>query len=119
MLVSVGAAMAGVKPQTKPQAVKKPRAHIPNPKGGTPPPSKGRPLGVPNKITKAFKEHVVGAIEELGGQKWLVRVAKRRPELLIQLGAKLMPSNTIVDINFIDSLAERMAAARKKNGGGK
>ena len=44
---------------------------------GTRPPAagKGRQTGSQNKITKALKEMVLGALDDAGGQAYLVRMA--------------------------------------------
>jgi hypothetical protein len=52
----------------------------------------GRPRGSPNKLTASIKETIKGAFEELGGQAWLVEVAKNDPRCMIGLLAKMLPA---------------------------
>ena len=59
-------------------------------------PGKGRPKGVPNKVTKALKEAILGAAEEAGGaggsQAYLLRQArKRNPVAFMALLGKVLP----------------------------
>ena len=40
---------------------------------------KGRPKGRQNKVTKDLREMTMGALDELGGQKFLVQTGKENP----------------------------------------
>jgi hypothetical protein len=51
----------------------------------------GRKKGVPNKTTKIIKEMISGALDELGGQSWLVEQARAEPKAFMQLIGKLLP----------------------------
>jgi len=58
---------------------------------------KGRQKGVPNKVTKALKDAILGALEEAGGkggsQAYLVRQArKRNPMAFMALLGKVLPT---------------------------
>jgi hypothetical protein len=47
---------------------------MPAPKGTRPPAAgKGRPKGARNKLTRDVKEMILGALSDVGGQKWLVK----------------------------------------------
>lgn len=58
---------------------------------------KGRPLGVPNKITGSVKEMLLGALEQAGGVDWLARQADENPVAFMSLLARLLPSELNVD----------------------
>ena len=69
-----------------------------NPKN--PPPSPGRPKGVPNKVTKTLKEAILAAAEEAGGsgglQSYLVRQAKKKnPAPFMALVGKVLPLQVV------------------------
>ena len=52
----------------------------------------GRKPGVPNRYTRDVKEAVLNAFERLGGEAWLVRLARREPKAFATLLGKLLPS---------------------------
>jgi len=60
---------------------------------GTRPPNagKGRPKGVPNKITKSAREAFALAFEATGGWKGLSAWAQANPTPFYQLYARLIP----------------------------
>ena len=58
---------------------------------GKEPETSGRKKGTPNKNTKAIKEAIERAFSTVGGEDWLVRVSKRRPEILAGLIARILP----------------------------
>jgi hypothetical protein len=53
----------------------------------------GSRKGSPNKITADIKEAVLKAFTEVGGWKWLVRLAEENPKAFAVLLAKLLPNN--------------------------
>ena len=55
---------------------------------------KGRPKGAVNKTTASVKEMLLGALEELGGQQWLIEQAKTEPRAFMTLLARLIPAET-------------------------
>lgn len=63
----------------------------------------GRPKGIPNKDGKALREMVVGALDELGGQTWLVAQAKLDPKTFINMFSKLLPKDVATSISVSDS----------------
>lgn len=52
-----------------------------------------RPRG-PNRITSSLKDAIEGAFRDAGGREYLVRVAKRRPDVFLALVAKIIPQET-------------------------
>lgn len=61
-------------------------AKRPQPKGGS-------RKGIPNKATKELKDMILGALDDVGGQEYLVRQArKRNPAAFLGLIAKVLPT---------------------------
>lgn len=52
----------------------------------------GRPKGASNKETKAIREMIIEALDQLGGVDYLVQQAKDNPNAFIGLIAKVMPT---------------------------
>lgn len=52
---------------------------------------KGRVAGVPNKTTALIKEMIVGALDELGGQAYLVQQGRQSPTAFMALLSKVLP----------------------------
>lgn len=52
----------------------------------------GRTKGVPNKVTKALKEMILGALDSAGGQVYLEKQAKENPVAFMTLLGKVLPS---------------------------
>jgi len=52
---------------------------------------KGRPKGSANKVTKALKEMVLGALDDAGGQEYLAKQAKENPAAFMTLLGKVLP----------------------------
>lgn len=53
---------------------------------------KGRPKGVPNKITTDMRAAMVEAFDENGGVAYLSKLAKKNPALFVHMLAKLIPT---------------------------
>jgi len=60
---------------------------------------RGRPPGTPNKITATVKMLVLGTLDELGGKRWLKKLAKEHPQTFAQLLAKIMPTQVVGDVS--------------------
>jgi hypothetical protein len=60
---------------------------------GTRPPAagKGRPKGAKNKMTAALKDMILGALDEAGGQEYLVEQARKNPVAFMTLLGKVLP----------------------------
>lgn len=52
----------------------------------------GRQKGTPNRITKTVREAILGAFDELGGQKWLVKLGKNDEKAFASLLGKVLPT---------------------------
>ena len=83
------------------QLPEKPRRGRPWVKGqsGNPSGRKG-----PNKITRALKEIVLGALDRLGGEEYLVRVAKHDPAVFCALLQKIIPADmtAVIESKSVD-----------------
>ena len=60
-------------------------------KAAPPNAGKGRPKGVPNKVTKALKEMILGALDDAGGQDYLASQARDNPAAFLTLIGKVLP----------------------------
>jgi len=60
---------------------------------GTRPPNagKGRKTGVPNKVTGALKDMILGALNNVGGVAYLEQQAKDNPGPFLALVGKVLP----------------------------
>ena len=51
----------------------------------------GRQKGGQNKITKALKDMILGALDDAGGQEYLARQAEENPAAFLTLVGKVLP----------------------------
>lgn len=51
----------------------------------------GRKAGTPNKLTRELKDAILNAFEKVGGEDYLVKVAKKNPAVFCQLLGKVLP----------------------------
>lgn len=58
---------------------------------------KGRKKGVPNKVTKALKDMILGALDDAGGQDYLAEQAKQNPAAFMTLVGKVLPLDITSD----------------------
>jgi hypothetical protein len=58
---------------------------------------KGRKAGVPNKVAANVKSMILGALDDLGGQTWIVEQAKADPKAFLSLLARILPSEVALD----------------------
>src|SRR3954454_6061457 len=66
----------------------------------------GRGKNTPNKITKALKEMILGALDDAGGQQYLVTQARDNPAAFMTLLGKVLPTTLAGDShNPINSIA--------------
>ncbi|MGL3710532.1 hypothetical protein ACSYAY_06670 [Leptospirillum ferriphilum] len=59
---------------------------------------KGRPRGAQNKITRALREAVLKAFDEVGGEAWLVEVARTDPRTFVSLLGRLLPNEVKAEV---------------------
>src|SRR3954447_17129334 len=52
----------------------------------------GREKGTPNRLTSALKEIILGALDDAGGQQYLVRMATEQPIAFMTLLGKVLPT---------------------------
>ena len=52
---------------------------------------KGRPKGAQNKVTRTLKHMILGALDDLGGQDWLVAQARANPTAFLTLLGRVLP----------------------------
>src|SRR3954451_17146322 len=66
----------------------------------------GRVAGTPNKLSKALKEMILGALDDAGGQAYLMRQAEEIPTAFMTLLGKVLPTTLAGDShNPINSIA--------------
>jgi hypothetical protein len=58
---------------------------------------KGRPKGARNKITRELKGMILGALDDAGGQEYLVRQAQENPTAFLTLVGKVLPMTVAGD----------------------
>lgn len=61
------------------------------------PASSGRQPNSPNKLTKALKAMILGALDEAGGQAYLTTQAKENPVAFMTLLGKVLPTTLAGD----------------------
>lgn len=62
---------------------------MPKPKGSKK--TGGRAKGVPNKVTKELKDMILGALDDAGGQEYLLAQATANPTAFLTLVGKVLP----------------------------
>ena len=74
----------------------------------------GRPKGSLNVHTKKIKDAVLNAFEEVGGEKYLVRLAQEDPRTFCALLAKLIPAEVKASVNTSDAFEQNLIAGRQR-----
>ena len=59
---------------------------------------KGRPKGVPNKISRSVRESIEAAFQSVGSDAYLVEQARSNPAGFMALLGKLLPSGSQINI---------------------
>ena len=59
----------------------------------------GRKKGTPNKVTTSVKEAIMKAFDELGGEKYLVEVAKQDHRTFCSLLGRVLPKEISTNIH--------------------
>lgn len=76
-------------------------------------PGSGRKPGTPNKATAELRDLVLGALDRAGGEKYLVRQARRNPAAFLGLLGKCLPRDiTITGSMTWAAIVDAVAAAR-------
>lgn len=60
---------------------------------------KGRAKGVPNRVTKALKEMILGALDRAGGEQYLAQCATEQPAAFMALLGRVLPTTLAGDPN--------------------
>lgn len=68
---------------------------MPFKKGATRPANSGRKKGAPNKLTKSFREALLGAFHEMGGQESLLNWGKENQTEFYKITARLIPTEVV------------------------
>jgi hypothetical protein len=63
-------------------------------------PGPGRPKGAENKLTKTVKMMVLAALDKVGGEKYLARMAKSHPQAFMTLLGKILPTQVVGDMSY-------------------
>ena len=58
----------------------------------------GRPRGAQNKMNADVKAMILGALDELGGQDYLVTQARENPVAFLSLVGKILPKEIKADV---------------------
>jgi hypothetical protein len=53
----------------------------------------GSRKGIPNKTSKELKDMILGALDDVGGQKYLAQQAKENPGPFMTLVGRVLPKN--------------------------
>jgi hypothetical protein len=61
----------------------------------------GRPKGMANKKTKAIKDMIVAALDDVGGQAYFVKQARENPVAFLGLIGKIIPLQTQTTGEFV------------------
>ena len=64
-----------------------------------PPPGPGRPRGSRNKATKALKDAILSAFDEVGGSDYLATIAREDPRTFCALLGKVIPLTVKGEVN--------------------
>lgn len=74
----------------------------------------GRPKGTPNKVTSDVRAMIHGALDQLGGQSYLVEQARANPAAFMTLVGKILPKEIKADVLTAsmapEELMERLAS---------
>lgn len=58
----------------------------------------GRPKGAKNKLTKALKDMILGALDDVGGQAYLAEQARKNPNAFLTLVGRVVPQELKADL---------------------
>jgi hypothetical protein len=69
---------------------------------------KGRPKGAANKATKALKEMILGALDQAGGESYLLNQANENPTAFLTLIGKVLPMAISAEVKATVTKIERV-----------
>ena len=69
------------------------------PKGTIVPNAKPRQKGTQNKVTKALKDMILGALDGAGGERYLQAQANQNPTAFLSLIGRVLPTTLATDPN--------------------
>jgi hypothetical protein len=76
---------------------------------------KGRVAGIPNRTTAAIKDAILKAFDKVGGEDYLVRMARTEPKAFLTLLGRLVPTQLHGELDIRAGLADMLAAARARS----
>jgi len=69
----------------------------------------GRVKGVPNKVTVSLREAIMHAFDTVGGEAYLVKVARKNPTVFCMLLARILPLQLSAGRDGVSSPASKIA----------
>ena len=72
----------------------------------------GRKRGTSNRLTSDIKKAILRAFDQLGGEEFLVRLGRTKPEVFAQLLGKLVPREVGAQVDVHDAAAKIAALNR-------
>lgn len=75
---------------------------------------KGRPKGVPNKMTADLRAMILGALNKAGGEQYLVAQAHDNPQAFLPLVGKCLPKE--VKLGGDMKLSVRLVSVKRGTG---
>jgi len=60
----------------------------------------GRKPGVQNAVNTELKQVILRAFDKLGGEEYLIELAKEHPVAFVGLLAKIIPRDIVADVNL-------------------
>lgn len=69
----------------------------------------GRPKGVRPRLTRRVITDILSAYDDLGGQKWLVMLGQKKPEVFARLLERLLPHKIEATITVTQIVAQLRA----------
>ncbi len=60
----------------------------------------GREKGTKNKMTVELKTAILRAFEEVGGEQYLVKVAREQPQTFCTLLGRILPKDVVADVTL-------------------
>ncbi len=74
--------------------------------------NRGRPKGAPNKVTKALKDMILGALDDAGGQGYLLEQARTNPKAFLSLIGRVLPSEIKTTVTTVEAMTDEELDAR-------